>query len=643
MLSLLKSTVRSYTRIREGKAEFVPTHTDKRTKKAEVKKLPSLKQLAEKMLETHRVSKLRKPKLLENPVIETKGGEKVAHILQTTKVVKKKRPKGMEAGATVRYKREGLDAYLRHGVLLKETSRSYFVQPKRNAAGETAHVKIDKQKDTIMTLRDYLKKQAPAKPAANIETQGDRTKAHHVLKPSEHITRKNTMEARGIREAAIVMHPSFIGPAILITSLQAQKNGIPTTMHGKKTAAFWNQAENEEYKEMLSLYAVAAMKAWRRELSKPLDKQIKNNIKEFKEVLAGKKHSSYTHYVMETEGRKAVIDYLKERTERRNTHIDKDFGDIVEDPAARHMLDKRSTDPMQLKYTMAVRKETLVDDTKKLIAGFKPVEREALKMKFGFHPYQDMPREGKLPAANEDVAERLNKIGLKDGSNQWTRNSVGKMMSNINAQIKVHPKLADLSFHLDEKLGRPVWKGLEESDEPVTRIPKDLHPEGLFKAGDQEYEVTHEGEEAVLKTGDYRELFKAAEEQMLVKAVVEEVAEFLEKAHIHEHLRHNASGSVSTVREHEDKRAFRGKRGAFYHSETNKRFEYGPTDNPWFKEHGATHEVEVRKNPDGSGGTRGAIVKQTVAHVIIDEDDEGKPVWEKWPLKQHNVWEEHGQ
>ena len=77
--------------------------------------------------------------------------------------------------------------------------------------------------------------------------------------------------------------------------------------------------------------------------------------------------------------------------------------------------------------------------------------------------------------------------------------------------------------------------------------------------------------------------------------------------------------------------------GCFYHKETDAFFEYlneAPDD--WAKERGATHSVCV--NDVVFSPLRGAIVKKTVAYVMIDEDDHGNAVWEKWPLKGHRVY-----
>jgi hypothetical protein len=72
--------------------------------------------------------------------------------------------------------------------------------------------------------------------------------------------------------------------------------------------------------------------------------------------------------------------------------------------------------------------------------------------------------------------------------------------------------------------------------------------------------------------------------------------------------------------------------GGFEHKETNVVFEYlnGP-EYIWDAEQGATHSIFVR-----DGEIRGAKILKTVAHVIVDEDENGNAVWEKWPIK--HLW-----
>ena len=88
--------------------------------------------------------------------------------------------------------------------------------------------------------------------------------------------------------------------------------------------------------------------------------------------------------------------------------------------------------------------------------------------------------------------------------------------------------------------------------------------------------------------------------------------------------------------------------GNFTHAETGAYFEYGAIDGGQFSEYdlsiGASHIVYVgqwsRPWERIERGTRAAIVKRTVAYVAIDEDDYGCPVWEKWPIRKHNVYPE---
>jgi len=37
-------------------------------------------------------------------------------------------------------------------------------------------------------------------------------------------------------------------------------------------------------------------------------------------------------------------------------------------------------------------------------------------------------------------------------------------------------------------------------------------------------------------------------------------------------------------------------------------------------------------------GYRYALIKKTVAYIVVDEDDAGLPVIEKWDIKQHKTW-----
>ena len=47
------------------------------------------------------------------------------------------------------------------------------------------------------------------------------------------------------------------------------------------------------------------------------------------------------------------------------------------------------------------------------------------------------------------------------------------------------------------------------------------------------------------------------------------------------------------------------------------------------------HRVWVSCNPINDSGWRYANVKKTVAYIVVDEDDHGQPVIEKWTIKNH--------
>lgn len=87
--------------------------------------------------------------------------------------------------------------------------------------------------------------------------------------------------------------------------------------------------------------------------------------------------------------------------------------------------------------------------------------------------------------------------------------------------------------------------------------------------------------------------------------------------------------------------------GGFQEKEFGALFEYAELDQSHaFFEHdksiGATHLVYVgpwcNPQPGVDRGSRAAIVKRTVAYVAVDEDDMGRPVWEKWSLKNHTEY-----
>jgi len=80
--------------------------------------------------------------------------------------------------------------------------------------------------------------------------------------------------------------------------------------------------------------------------------------------------------------------------------------------------------------------------------------------------------------------------------------------------------------------------------------------------------------------------------------------------------------------------------GVFIEKDTGNYFEYSDNDDldmPSFYEW--PHKVWV-----GGGGVCGmtgyryANVKQTVAYIVVDEDDCGEPVVEKWQLKKNTQY-----
>lgn len=80
--------------------------------------------------------------------------------------------------------------------------------------------------------------------------------------------------------------------------------------------------------------------------------------------------------------------------------------------------------------------------------------------------------------------------------------------------------------------------------------------------------------------------------------------------------------------------------GCFTEVDYSKIFEYAAiTDTTAFAfgiKEGATHLVFV--NDQINWPYRYAKVKKTVVYMMLDEDEQGKPVWEKWFIKKHRVY-----
>ena len=81
------------------------------------------------------------------------------------------------------------------------------------------------------------------------------------------------------------------------------------------------------------------------------------------------------------------------------------------------------------------------------------------------------------------------------------------------------------------------------------------------------------------------------------------------------------------------------RKGEFIERQYKHRFCYEgrlPSHAPeWFASQGATHAITMEGRENGRGEL-GAKIGKTVAHVIVNEDENGA-VWEKWDIRQ--LWE----
>ena len=80
--------------------------------------------------------------------------------------------------------------------------------------------------------------------------------------------------------------------------------------------------------------------------------------------------------------------------------------------------------------------------------------------------------------------------------------------------------------------------------------------------------------------------------------------------------------------------------GCFTEAEHGNYFEYelNDPDDSWLSVVEYPHRVWVSQSPVNDSGWRYAYVKKTVAYIVVDEDDHGEPVVEKWSIKKHTAW-----
>ena len=72
--------------------------------------------------------------------------------------------------------------------------------------------------------------------------------------------------------------------------------------------------------------------------------------------------------------------------------------------------------------------------------------------------------------------------------------------------------------------------------------------------------------------------------------------------------------------------------GVFTEKDVGNMFEFSKNEESQFNDY--PHKVWVGgKGVCGMTGWRYALVKKTVAYIVVDEDEQGNPVTEKWQIK----------
>ena len=74
--------------------------------------------------------------------------------------------------------------------------------------------------------------------------------------------------------------------------------------------------------------------------------------------------------------------------------------------------------------------------------------------------------------------------------------------------------------------------------------------------------------------------------------------------------------------------------GEFIEKSVGNGFTYGVNKDEWLKNE-YPHIVYVNDAEGHGSGYRYAKVLKTVAYIVVDEDEYGKPVVEKWKLKEN--------
>jgi len=79
--------------------------------------------------------------------------------------------------------------------------------------------------------------------------------------------------------------------------------------------------------------------------------------------------------------------------------------------------------------------------------------------------------------------------------------------------------------------------------------------------------------------------------------------------------------------------------GIFDEKEYNRFFEFSHNDDDFEFAKEFPHKIWVSNSYlPNEQSYRYGIVKKTVAYIAVDEDDYGKPVMEKWNIKNHSIY-----
>ena len=344
-------------------------------------------------------------------VRRTKSG-KVTTVRATTATVHKKDDL-IPIGTPVYLTTEGKPRAFR-GSIIGHENGNYHVEGLRQGY----QFKADKYllpKEQVWTHEEHqARKQKPKKAKYESLSSSKRT-----ISVEEQNRRKTVSEQRfDMPENEILTNPAItetmrrtlvgIASTNKITPLVRLNNGFVSS-------------DVPEMNDMISEYTTAMMNSLRLELSQASEE----DLKEFKQHLAGEKQNSRILATVTTAGRGAAIRHIKDRNKKLAEMTD--FQTVDNDPVMRRELSQHAT-PAHQEEDLTAKPIHLTVKIIKLLHKLTPLHAQVIKKKFGILRGE--------PLNNEKLAEHLNQAGTpRPDGRKWTRDNVAETLNSAISEI----------------------------------------------------------------------------------------------------------------------------------------------------------------------------------------------------------------